>query len=255
MNVLIVGGGKIGRYLASLLHAAKHQVTVIELREAHVAEVERLAPGVRVFTGSGADPDLLERAGVRQAQVVAAVTGSDEINLVVTSLARFEFRVARTIARVNDPRNAWLYTADMGVDVVVNQADVMSHLILEEMSLGDMMTLLKLRHGQYSLVEEKVHPQALAVGKAIRELALPRVRAGCSLRGGELLIPAGIRVCRLRTRCWRLCMPRTRHAWRRYWRHRSSRKARLDVECGLADRKGLAGVAGVDVELLLALVA
>jgi trk system potassium uptake protein TrkA len=192
MNVLIVGGGKIGRYLASLLHAAKHQVTVIELRQAHVAEVERLAPGVRVFTGSGADPDLLERAGVRQVQVVAAVTGSDEINLVVTSLARFEFRVARTIARVNDPRNAWLYTADMGVDVVVNQADVMSHLILEEMSLGDMMTLLKLRRGQYSLVEEKVHPQALAVGKAICELDLPRECVlAAILRGGQLLIPRG----------------------------------------------------------------
>ena len=192
MNVLIVGGGKVGLHLASLLHAAQHQVTVIEVRAEHVAEVKHLAPGVIVVMGSGSDPDLLERAGVRQAKVVAAVTGSDEVNLVVTSLARFEFQVPRTIARVNNPRNAWLYTAGMGVDVALNQADVMSHLILEEMSLGDMMTLLKLRQGQYSLVEEKVHPQATAVGQAIRDLDLPtECVLAAILRGGQLMIPRG----------------------------------------------------------------
>ena len=90
---------------------------------------------------------MLEAAGIRQANVVAAVTGADETNLVVTSLARFEFDVPRTIARVNNPKNAWLFTPEMGVDVALNQADLMAHLIAEEMSLGDMMTLLKLRQG------------------------------------------------------------------------------------------------------------
>ena len=192
MNVLIVGGGKVGSHLAALLIAANHQVVVIEAREEHVAEMKRLVPGVQVIAGSGTDPDLLERAGVRQAKVVAAVAGNDEINLVVTSLARFEFRVPRTIARVNNPRNAWLFTPDMGVDVALDQADLMAHLILEEMSLGDMMTLLKLRRGQYSLVEEKVHPQAAAVNRPLRDLNIP---AECVLtailRGGSLLIPRG----------------------------------------------------------------
>ncbi len=91
-------------------------------------------------------------AGIRGADVVAAVTGDDEVNLAVTSLARFEFQVPRIIARVNNPRNAWMFTHEMGVDVALNQADLMARLIEEEMSLGDMMTLLKLRKGQYSLV-------------------------------------------------------------------------------------------------------
>jgi trk system potassium uptake protein TrkA len=110
--------------------------------------------------------------------------------LVVTSLARFEFNVPRTIARVHTPKHAWMFTPAMGVDVALNQADLLAHLIAEEMSLGDMMTLLKLRKGQYSLVEERVAPAAVAAGKAVRDLNLP---AECTLaaviREGQLLIP------------------------------------------------------------------
>jgi trk system potassium uptake protein TrkA len=120
------------------------------------------------------------------------MTGADETNLVITSLARFEFKTPRIVARVNHPKNAWLFTAEMGVDVALNQADLMAHLIAEEMSLGDMMTLLKLRKGQYSLVEEKVHPTAVAAHRAIRDLDLP---AECVLtaiiRQGQLIIPRG----------------------------------------------------------------
>ena len=125
-------------------------------------------------------------------RMVAAVTGFDETNLRVTHLARFEFRVPRIIGRVNSPKNAWLFTPEMGVDVAINQADMMAHLIAEEMSLGDMMTLMKLRKGQYSLVEEKVHPTALAVGKAIRDLKLPtECVLAAVIRKGELIIPRG----------------------------------------------------------------
>jgi trk system potassium uptake protein TrkA len=115
---------------------------------------------------------VLESAGIRQANVVAAVTGDDETNLVVGSLARFEFGVQRVIARVNDPANAWIFTPKMGVDASLNQADLLAHLIAEEMSVGEMMTLLKLRKGEYSLVEEKVHPASTVTGKAIRDLSL-----------------------------------------------------------------------------------
>jgi len=129
---------------------------------------------------------------VGQVNVVAAVTGTDEVNLVVTSLARFEFHVPRTIARVNNPKNAWMFISEMGVDVALNQADLMAHLIAEEMSLGDMMTLLKLRKGQYSLVEEQVHPKAVAANKAVHDLNLP---TECVLfaviRKGQLIIPRG----------------------------------------------------------------
>jgi trk system potassium uptake protein len=190
VKVIIVGGGKVGSALAALLLAAGHTITLVEMRREVLAHLQHeLSPGV-VVQGSGTDPNLLEAAGIRQAQVVAAVTGADELNLVVTSLARFEFGVPRTIARVNNPRNAWMFTPEMGVDVALNQADLMAHLIAEEMSLGDMITLLKLRKGQFSLVEEKVHPTAIAAGKAIGEIDLPsECVLAAVIRKGELLIP------------------------------------------------------------------
>jgi trk system potassium uptake protein TrkA len=192
MSVIVVGGGKQGTYLASILLAEGYRVKIIEVRR---EEIPRLHADLRpevVVPGNGTDPNLLEAAGIRQADVVAAVTGADETNLVVASLARFEFNMPRTIARVNNPKNAWMFTPEMGVDVALNQADLIAHLIVEEMSLGDMMTLLKLRKGQYSLVEEKVDSTAIAAGKAVRDLNLP---AECILaaviREGQLLIPRG----------------------------------------------------------------
>jgi trk system potassium uptake protein TrkA len=190
MKVIIVGGGKVGAYLATLLIGGGHHVKVIETRREAVTHLQKDLPSEVVVYGSGTDPNVLESVGIRQAQVVAAVAGDDEVNLVVTSLVRFEFHVPRTIARVNNPKNAWMFTAELGVDVALNQADLMGHLIAEEMSLGDMMTLLKLRKGQYSLVEEKVAPTAFAEGKPISALNLP---SECVLvaviRKGQLLVP------------------------------------------------------------------
>lgn len=192
MKVIIVGGGKVGTYLAKLLISAGHWVRVIESRDEEIARLHQELPKEAVILGSGTDPVVLESAGIRLVDVVAAVSGADETNLVVTSLARFEFDVPRTIARVNNPKNAWMFTAEMGVDVALNQADLMGHLIAEEMSLGDMVTLLKLRKGQYSLVEEKVDPEAVAAGKAIRDLPLPeRCVFAALIRKGELVIPRG----------------------------------------------------------------
>jgi trk system potassium uptake protein len=190
MKVIIVGGGKVGSALAALLLGAGHAIKLVEARREVLNRLQHELPSEVVVQGSGTDPNLLEAAGIRQSQVVAAVTGADEVNLVVTSLARFEFGVPRTIGRVNNPRNAWMFTPEMGVDVALNQADLMAHLIAEEMSLGDMMTLLKLRKGQFSLVEEKVHPAAIAAGKAVGEIDLP---VECALAGvirkGQLLMP------------------------------------------------------------------
>lgn len=192
MFVLIVGGGKVGFYLAQMLLNEGYQVRVLENREERVAMMRKELPQDVVVHGNGTDPILLEKTGILDAQVVAAVTGADETNLVVTNLARLEFGVSRTIARVNNPKNAWMFTKQMGVDVALNQANLMAHLIREEMFLGDMMTLLKLRRGDYSLVEEKVHPTSPAVGKAISELSLPQESVITAIiRGDKLIIPRG----------------------------------------------------------------
>jgi trk system potassium uptake protein TrkA len=194
MYVIVVGGGKVGTYLALFLLGQQYRVKVIESRRELIPQLEamlRPASG-EVVLGSGTDPNVLEAAGIRQANVVAAVTGADEANLVITSLARFEFGVPRTIGRVNNPKNAWLYVQEMGVDVGLNQADLMAHLIAEEMSLGDMMTLLKLRTGAYSLVEEKVDPSSAAAGKALRDLDLPTdCVLAAIIRKGQLVLPRG----------------------------------------------------------------
>jgi trk system potassium uptake protein TrkA len=124
--------------------------------------------------------------------VLAAVTGDDEDNLVITTLGRFEFGVPRIIARVNNPKNMWLFTPEMGVDVALSQSDILAKLIAEEMSLGDMMTLLKLRKGEYSIVEEKVDPRAVVVGKILRDIELPsRCVFVAVIRKGELIVPNG----------------------------------------------------------------
>jgi len=192
MRVMIVGGGKVGTYLANYLINEGHEVRLIELR---VEEKQRIlldVPENVIYIGNGTDPDGLEAAGIRKMDVVAAVTGQDEVNLVATSLARFEFMIPRTIARINHPKNAWMFSDVMGVDVALNQADLMAALIAEEMSLGDMITLHKLRKGKFDLVEEKVAPNAIANGKMLRDLKFPpQSTIVAVIRSGELLIPNG----------------------------------------------------------------
>lgn len=133
--VIVVGGGQTGSYLARLLIEGGHRVSMVEADDQRADELVRRLGEEPVIRGSGTDATVLERAGVRQADVVAAVTGTDETNLVVASLARFRFSVARTIARVVDPHNAWMFRPDMGVDVALNQADILAHLVAEEISL------------------------------------------------------------------------------------------------------------------------
>jgi trk system potassium uptake protein len=195
MFVIIAGGGRTGSHLAALLLAQGHEVRLIENRAEILVGLHRELPTEVVFEGDPTDPQVLQSAGIERAAVLAAVTASDEDNLVIASLARNRFHVRRTIGRVNSPRNSWLFTPEFGVDVSLNQADVMAKLIEEEMSLGDMMTLLKLRRGNYSLVEEKIYQGAQAVGKAIKELPLSEhsIISGI-LRHGEMVLPRGATV-------------------------------------------------------------
>src|SRR5512140_709711 len=173
MFVIVVGGGNTGSQLAKFLLDAGHTVRVIDERPAVLEKLSTEIPQEFIINGDGSSPAVLEKVDIHQAQVLVAVTGSDETNLVVTSLGKFEFNVPRVIARINNSKNAWLFTPDMGVDVSLNQAEILAKLTAEEMSIGDMMTMLKIRRGKFSLVEEKIAPNALAIGKAIRDLTLP----------------------------------------------------------------------------------
>ncbi len=178
MFVVIAGGGRTGAQLASILSAQEHMVHLIEDRADVLARIHHELPTEVIYQGDPTSPHMLELAGIRECQVLAACTSMDADNLVLCYMARDRYGVPRTIARINNPRNAWLFDKKFHVDVAINQADLMAKLIAEEMSLGDMMTLVKLRKGEVALVEEKISPKAPAVGKMVRDLDLP---ADCTL--------------------------------------------------------------------------
>lgn len=192
MKVIIIGGGQVGAYLASLLLERGHEIKIIDVRETRIPVLKRDLPEECVICGNGAEPRVLEAAGINQTDVVAAVTGSDETNLVVATLSRMEYGVRRVVGRVNNPKNAWLFQGIMGVDAALNQADLMARLVAEEMTMGDMMTLLKLHGGQYSLVERMVDPASPAAGKTVKEINLPlECVLVAILRKDQLLLPRG----------------------------------------------------------------
>jgi trk system potassium uptake protein TrkA len=192
MFVLIVGGGRTGSQLASLLLSQGHQVRILEGRPEVLHHLHRELPTEVIYEGEATDLNSLENAGIRSAQVVTACSPSDADNLVVCFLARSRYGVPRIIAQINNPSSAWLFDETFHVDVALNQSEILARLIEEEMSLGDMMTLLKLRRGKFSVVEEKIPAGAKAIGVTIRDLGLPDqcVIAGI-IRGGKMMVPRG----------------------------------------------------------------
>jgi trk system potassium uptake protein TrkA len=192
MFVIIIGGGKTGSQLALSLLSEKHKVIVIEERLAIFEKLRSELPQECVIQGDGSSPALLEKVGIKNADVLAAVTGDDEANLVICSLAKFEFNTPRVISRINNTKNAWLFNEGMGVDVALNQSEILSRLIHEEMSMGDMMTLLNLSKGEYSMVEEKVHPDSDVVGKYLSQINFPsECVVTAIIRDGKTIIPHG----------------------------------------------------------------
>lgn len=193
MFVLIAGGGRTGTQLASFLVKQDHKVHLIEDRPELLRRLHHELPTEVVYEGRAIDLQVLEHAGAHEAQVLAACTSVDADNLAICYLARTYFNVARIIARINNPRNAWLFDDKFHVDVALNQAEILANLIEEEMSLGDMITLLKLRRGEYALVEEKIPPDAKAIGIAIKDLSLPeQCVIAAIIREGKVVVPRGI---------------------------------------------------------------
>lgn len=192
MFVLIAGGGRTASQLARALVALNHEVRLVEERRDVLARLHQELPTEVIYEGMATDPAVLERAGIARCQVLASCLPNDSDALAVCFLARTRYRVPRIIATIDDPQDAWLFGKLFHVDVALNQSEILATLIEEEMSLGDMMTLLKLRRGRFSLVEEKIPPGAKAVGAAIRDLPLPRQCViAAIIRRGNIVIPKG----------------------------------------------------------------
>jgi trk system potassium uptake protein len=173
MKVIVVGAGKIGRYLAIDLVNRGHEVTLCERERAVVDQLASKAPGVPVARGDACAPPVLERVGARQADVVVAATGDDEDNLVVSLLAKQEFAVPRVLARVNHPTNEWLFDESWGVDLAVSPPHLLTALVEEEVTAGDVVRLFSIERGAAELLEVRLDGRSPAVGSRIEELDLP----------------------------------------------------------------------------------
>lgn len=192
MNVLIAGGGRTGARLANLLLNQNYKVRIVEHRRELLGYLHQELPTEIIYEGNPVAPDVLEAAGVRDVHSVAAVTSTDSANLVICYLAKTQFEVPRTIARVNNPSNAWLFNDTFKVDIALNSADVFAHLIQEEMSLGDMMTIFKIRRGRYAVVEEKVPAGAKAIGVPLKDMDLAeQCVIAAIIRNGVMTLPRG----------------------------------------------------------------
>lgn len=192
MNILIVGGGKVGMSLADMLSVQGHQVTIIEMRDTVFAKMQRSLKTAHHIYGDGCNPAVLRDAGVESMDAVVAVTGDDEDNLVVAKLAKHEYHVGRVIARVNNPKNEWLFTSKMGVDIPISHSALLARIIHEELSMGDLVPLLKLSGGQISLAEVTVPPDSHVLGSRVDALKLPGECVLATLvRQGALLLPRG----------------------------------------------------------------
>jgi trk system potassium uptake protein TrkA len=184
VNIVIIGAGKSGLYLAQELKT-EHDVTLIESRFDRSDVVAAMMPDTTVIHGDACEIDVLEHAHISSANLVIAATGDDEDNLVVAMLAK-HFGAEKVFARINHPKNEWLFTKEFGVDVPVSSTSMMLSLVEKEVGFGDLITLLRLQADNVSIEEITLPPTASAVGKRLMDLPLPE---NCHVMA--IITPAG----------------------------------------------------------------
>ncbi len=197
MRIVIVGAGKSGLFLAQELRE-EHTITLIESRFARAEIVESMMPDVTVVHGDACEPDVLEHAEIGIADLAIAATGDDEDNLVVAMLAH-HFGTGKVFARINHPRNEWLFTKEFGVDVPVSSTSMMLSLVEKEVGFGDLVTLLRLQADNVSIEELTLPERSTAVGKTLAEIPLPEnshvmaiiSEAGLTVAKGDTVLSAG----------------------------------------------------------------
>jgi trk system potassium uptake protein TrkA len=190
VRIVIAGGGAVGRHLAADLLERNHDITLIEQEPRVAGKIENTAEGVEVVLGDACELWVLERARITEADVVVAATGDDEDNLVISLLSKQEFGVPRVLARVNHPKNEWMFTDQWGVDDAVSPPHILTALVEEAVSVGDLVRLLRLQRGQVALVETKLPADSPNANHPLYELRLPPDSAIVAiLREGHVVIP------------------------------------------------------------------
>jgi trk system potassium uptake protein TrkA len=194
MKVVIAGGGAVGTFIARELSEAGHDIAIVDQDQAHVDKAKKLGEpaGVEWHVGDACEVDVLSEIGVGEADVVAAVTGDDEDNLVISLLAKQEFAVPRVVARVNNPKNEWLFNENWGVDVSVSTPHLLTALVEEAVSVGTLVRLLSFEGGRASLIEVTLATDSPAADTEIVELGLPRDSTVVAVvRNDRVVVPRG----------------------------------------------------------------
>ena len=194
MKVVIAGGGSVGRFIAEQLHEQGHAVTILDNDRDVVARARSTGEptGVAWQEGDACEIGALTGAGLTDADVMAAVTGDDEDNLVISLLAKQEFGVPRVVARVNNPKNEWLFNEVWGVDVSVSTPHLLTALVEEAVSVGSFIRLLSLEGGRAKLAEVTLADGCAVDGKTIEQLGVPRdATVVAVLRNERLIVPRG----------------------------------------------------------------
>jgi trk system potassium uptake protein len=188
MKVAIAGAGAVGRSIARELVENGHDVTLLERNSEHIDADD--IPAAHWHLGDACELSLLESVQLEDFDVVIAATGDDKANVVVSLLAKTEFAVPRVVARVNDPRNEWLFDEAWGVDVAVSTPRMLASLVEEAVSVGDLVRLMEFRKGKANLVEITLPDDTPWGGRPVRKLELPRDAALVAvLRGPRVIVP------------------------------------------------------------------
>ena len=170
MRIIIAGAGSVGRYMAAQLHSQGHDVVLVDNDPGAASKSHSVA----IVLADACELDTLTKVGAATADVVAAVTGDDEDNLVISLLAKQEFGVPRVIARVNNPDNEWMFNEMWGVDMSVSTPHLLTALVEEAVTTGSFVKLLSLERGNVVLAEVTLEDESPAVGTMIHALGLPR---------------------------------------------------------------------------------
>lgn len=192
MSIMIIGGGSLGAFLAELMEEKKEKVVLIEKEEGKIEKLKKDLKNSIIIHGNGCNIEVLKNAGIYEAEVVVACTRHDEDNIIICQLAKFEFGVSKVVSRINNPKNEWLFTKDMGVDAAVSNARILARLIEEETELSHITTVFNLAAGKICLIKGEIEIHSKVANKKIKELILPKDCIIMTIvRNNEVLLPKG----------------------------------------------------------------
>jgi trk system potassium uptake protein TrkA len=191
MRVAIVGAGNVGLFIANDLVDTGHEVQLIE-QDPAVMERAVANQGVEWVVADGCEVSSLREAGLERCDVVVAATGDDEDNLVVSLLAKQEFAVPRVIARVNHPKNEWMFNENWGVDLSVSTPHLITALVEEAVTVGRLVRILQFEGGQARLVEATLAHDSPVVDRSLKDVDVPRdATVVAVVRAEHVVMPRG----------------------------------------------------------------